>query len=104
MFVSVLDTSCIDSFHVRKIDQGTNDWFHCFTPHSNHFLGIVWVLGELLMHSVVMFFVNAIVYLLELGAFAAAGFSKWTVFTRAFTTSIGPFSIAFAVGLFSFKG
>mgnify|MGYP003543893626 CR=1 FL=1 len=104
MFVSVLDTSCIDSLHVRKIDQGTNDWFHCFTPHSNHFLGIVWVLGELLMHSVVMFFMNAIVYLFKLGAFAAAGFSKWTVFTRAFTTSIGPFSIAFAVGLFSFKG
>ena len=62
MFVCVFDASSVDSFHVGKVDQRSNDGFYRFASHSNHFLGIFLVLGEFLMHTVVMFFVDAVVY------------------------------------------
>ena len=61
MFVCVFDASSVDSFHVGKVDQRSNDGFYRFASHSNHFLGIFLVLGEFLVHTVVMFFVDAVV-------------------------------------------
>ena len=54
-----LVASCIDSLHVRKVDQRSNHGFYRFASHSNHFLGIFLILGEFLVHAVVMFFVIA---------------------------------------------
>jgi len=103
MFVCVFDASCIDSLHVRKVDQRSYHGFYCFTSHFYHFLGIFLVLGEFLVHAVVMFFVDAVVYFLELGAFATALFSEWAVFTIGFTASIRAFGVAFAIGFFAFE-
>jgi hypothetical protein len=50
-----------------------------------------------------MFFVDAVVYFLELGAFATALFSEWAVFTIGFTASIRAFGVAFAIGFFAFE-
>jgi len=62
MFVCVFDASCIDSLHVRKVDQRSNDGFYRFASYFYHFLGIVCIMGKLLMHAVVMFFLDAFVY------------------------------------------
>ena len=57
MFVCVFDSSCINALHIRKVDQRSYHGFYCFTSHFYHFLGIFLVLGEFLVHAVVMFFV-----------------------------------------------
>lgn len=62
MFVCVFDASCVYSFHVRKVDQGSYYGFYRFTSYFYHFLGIGCILCERLMHAVVMFFVDAVVY------------------------------------------
>lgn len=103
MFVCVFDASCIDSLHVGKVNQGSYYGFNRFTSYSRHFLGIFLMLGKLLMHAVVMFFVDAIVKLFKLGTFATAWFSEWTVFTIGFTASVGAFGIAFTIGFFAFE-
>ena len=103
MFVCVFDASSVDSFHVGKVDQRSNDGFYRFASHSNHFLGIFLVLGEFLVHAVVMFFVNAVVYFLELGTFTTTLFSEWAVFTICFATSVRAFGVAFAIGFFAFE-
>ena len=59
--LTYLFLSCIDSLHVRKVDQRSYHGFYCFTSHFYHFLGIFLVLGEFLVHAVVMFFVDAVV-------------------------------------------
>ena len=103
MFVGVFDSSGIDSLHVGKVDERSDNRFNGFTSHSHHFLGVCWVFVQLLMHSVVMFFVDTVIYFFELGGFTTTLFSKWTHFTTAFTTAIGAFGVAFAVGLFAFE-
>ena len=62
MFVCVFDTSCINALHIRKVHECSNDGFYRFASYSRHFLGIVCIMGKLLMHAVVMFFVDAVVY------------------------------------------
>ena len=103
MLVCVFDASCVYPLHVREVDQGSNYRFYCFASYSRHFLGILFILGQLLMHAVVMFFVDAVVYFFELGAFTTTLFSEWTVFTVALAASIGPFGITFTVGFFAFE-
>ena len=78
MFVCVFDASRVYSithkfllffngvrecfaFHVGKVDQGSNDGFDCFASYSRHLLGIFGMLGKLLMHAVIMLFVNTII-------------------------------------------
>ena len=62
MFVCVFDSSSVDALHIGKVDQRSNDGFYRFAAYSYHFLGIGCILGKLLMHAVVMFFVDAVVY------------------------------------------
>ena len=50
-----------------------------------------------------LFFVDAVVQLFELGAFATALFSQWTVFAICFTASVSAFGIAFTIGFFAFE-
>ena len=75
MFVCVFDASCVNALHIHKVDQRSYDGFYRFATYFYHFLGIVCILGEFLVHTVVMFFVDAVVYFFELGAFATALFS-----------------------------
>mgnify|MGYP007011132850 FL=1 len=103
MFVCVFDASCINALHVRKVDQRSYHGFYCFTSHFYHFLGIFLVLGEFLVHAVVMFFVDAVVYFLELGTFTTTLFSEWAVFTIGLAASVGAFGVAFAIGFFAFE-
>ena len=103
MFVCVFDTSCVYPFHIGKVDQGSNYRFDCFTSYSRHLLGIFFILSKLLMHAVIMFFVNAVVYFLELGTFTTTLFSEWAVFTIGLAASIRAFGVAFAIGFFAFE-
>ena len=103
MFVGVFYASCVYPFHIGKVDQGSYNGFHRFTAYSHHFLGIRWVLREFFVHSVIVFFVNAVVYLLEFGAFPTALFPQWACFATALAASIGAFGISFTVGLFAFE-
>ena len=103
MFVGVFNTSSIDAFHVGEVDQRANYWFYGFASYSYHLFGILGVLGEFMVHSIIMFFVDTIVYFFELGAFATALFSQWTVFAIAFATSVGSFGVAFTIGFFAFE-
>ena len=103
MFVCVFDASGVHSFHIRKVDQSSNDRLYRFTSYFRHFLGIFGMLCEFLMHTVVMFFVDAVVYFLELGTFTTTLFSEWAVFTIGFTASVGAFGVAFTIGFFAFE-
>ena len=103
MFVCVFDASGVHSFHIRKVDQSSNDRLYRFTSYFRHFLGIFGILCKLLMHAVIMFFVDAVVELFKLGAFATTLFSKWTAFTIGFTASVGAFGVAFTIRFFAFE-
>ena len=103
MFVCVFDASGVDTLHVGKVHQGSYHGFYGFTSHSYHFLGIVCILRELLMHAVVMFFVDTVVELFELGAFTTTWLSEWTVFTICFAASVRAFGVAFTIGFFAFE-
>ena len=103
MIVGVFNTSCIDPFHVGKIDQRSNNWFYRFTSYSYHFLAVLWVLSEFLMHAVIVFLVNAVIYLFKLGAFATTLLSKWATLAITFAASVGALSVAFTICLFAFE-
>ena len=103
MFVCVCDASCIDSLHVGKVDQRSYHGFDCFTSYSRHFLSIFFILCKLLMHAVVMFFMDAVVKLFKFRCFTTAWLSEWTMFTIALTASVGTFGVAFTVGFFAFE-
>ena len=103
MFVCVFDSSCIDALHIGKVDQRSNHGFYRFTSYFYHFFGIGCFLGELLMHAVVMFFVNAVVYFLELGTFTTTLLYEWAVFTICLDTSVREFGVAFAIGFLAFE-
>ena len=103
MFVGVVDATGIHPFHAPEIDQRTNHRFYRFAAHFGHSGGIALVFGELLVHTLVMLFVDAVIYLLKLGGFAAAFPAQRAVFAISLAAPVSEFTVALAVGLFAFE-
>lgn len=103
MFVCFFDASGVHPLHIGKVNQRTNDGFYCFTSYSRHFLGIFRILGKFLMHAVIMFFVNTVVELFKLGAFATTFLSEWAMFAIGFTASVGAFGVTFTIRFFTLE-
>ncbi len=104
VFVGLSHSPAINPAHIHKVDQRTQYRLYRSALDLADPLGIDRVPSQLLMHPVIVGFVDAFFKFLKLGRFAAALLTERAAAAHGLRTSVAPFLIAFAVGLDALEG